>query len=104
MRRRDGKRLCLSFSAWAIRDASGGVAHIEGMIEDITGKKRMESERNLLAAAVEQASEGVAILSGANLTVEYANPAFGALAGVEREGILGREFFNLFAKQDGVAG
>ncbi|GFK95572.1 Sensor kinase CckA [Fundidesulfovibrio magnetotacticus] len=98
LRRRDGRAAWLSGSAWVVRGSGGEAARIEGVVEDITPRKRAEDERMLLATAVEQAAEGVAIVTGGSWLVEYANPAFGTVTGFERGEILGRDFFSLFGR------
>jgi PAS domain S-box-containing protein len=97
MLRRNGHGIWVSLSLWVVRDETGGVSRIEGILEDITARKQAESERMLLATAVEQAVEGVAIITGGTWKVEYANPAFGKIARLERAEVLGRDFFDLFA-------
>lgn len=98
MLRRDGRGIWVSLSLWVVRDEVGEVSRIEGILEDITARKQAESERMLLATAVEQAVEGVAIITGGTWKVEYANPAFGKIARLERSEVLGRDFFDLFAR------
>jgi signal transduction histidine kinase/CheY-like chemotaxis protein len=42
--RRDGAAIWLSEHARAARDAGGGITGIEGMVEDITGRKQLEAQ------------------------------------------------------------
>ncbi len=46
--RRGGKRIWLSESARAVRDASGAILYYEGTVEDITERKRAETERHVM--------------------------------------------------------
>ena len=96
LRRPDGRGIWASISLWTVRSEAGRAAHIEGVLEDISARKQAESERMLLATAVEQAVEGVVILTGGTWVVEYANPAFGRITDLDRSSILGRDFFELF--------
>ncbi|WP_243359731.1 hybrid sensor histidine kinase/response regulator [Fundidesulfovibrio terrae] len=96
LRHRDGHGIWVAANTWLVRE-DGGRKRLEGVLEDITARKKAESERMLLATAVEQAVEGVAIVTGGTWAVEYANPAFGRITGLERLDILGRYFFDLFA-------
>lgn len=96
LRRSDGQRIWASLNGRAVRDAEGRFVSIDGMMLDITARKRAEAERMLLVAAVEQATEGVAI-AGENWAMEYANPAFGDILGVSRAPLLGVLFFDLFS-------
>ncbi|MFZ3202183.1 MAG: PAS domain S-box protein [Candidatus Acidiferrales bacterium] len=45
--RRDGLKIWVSVTARAVRDASGKVISYEGMVEDISGRKRAEIERQV---------------------------------------------------------
>ncbi|MFZ5427616.1 MAG: PAS domain S-box protein [Thermodesulfobacteriota bacterium] len=98
IRRRDGSPLWVSASSWAVRDESGAMVRIEGILDDITARKKAESERMLLATAVEQAAEGMAILTGGTWEIEYSNPAFSRIMGVEKARLIGRGFFEFFGK------
>ncbi|MFZ0964506.1 MAG: PAS domain S-box protein [Terriglobia bacterium] len=68
---------------------NGGVVAVWGTLRNVTHIKRVEAERTYLAAAIEQASEGIVItdLTGA---VEYVNPAFSLMTGYSPQEILGR--------------
>ncbi len=46
--RRDGKKIWLSESARAVRDAAGTIRFYEGTVEDITERKRAETERQVM--------------------------------------------------------
>jgi PAS domain S-box-containing protein len=78
------------------RIQAGGRTVLFAIISDITDRKKAESERMLLVTAVEQAAEGMAIVTGGSWQVEYANAAFGYVAGLDRAAILGQDFFGLF--------
>ncbi len=93
--RRDGRPFWFALNAWTVRDAGGGLLRIEGVAEDVTSRRQAEAERMLLVAAVEQSVEGVAI-TGPNWMVEYVNPAFRRITGLDRAALLGKDFFGLF--------
>jgi PAS domain S-box-containing protein len=65
-RRRDGCNIWVSENARAARDESGRVTHYEGTMEDITGRKRAEKERQRLQEQLTQAQkmESVGRLAG----------------------------------------
>ena len=67
---------------YPILDQQGQPAGRAAVLINITARKRAEQERMLLVAAVEQTAEAVVIV-GRDQTVEYANPAFSALVGLE---------------------
>ncbi len=58
--------------------------------QDLSQARRTERERLRLAAALEQATEGVAIADQA-LRIVYANPSYLALRGCAAENLLGRD-------------
>jgi PAS domain S-box-containing protein len=95
-RHREGRAIWMAANTWVVRDQSGRALRIEGVVEDITSRKKAESERMLLATAVEQAAEGVVIVTGGTWKVEYANSAFGSITGLDRSCILGQDFFGIF--------
>ena len=50
--RRDGTRIWISENARAVRDATGKIVSYEGTVEDITDRKRSESERQVITEIV----------------------------------------------------
>lgn len=59
--RKDGTVLWVNLNAMVIRDASGRPVHTVAMIEDITGRKRMEEEKAHYEAQLRQAQKMQAI-------------------------------------------
>jgi len=55
--RKDGSVIWISENARAVRDASGKIEYYEGMVEDITERKRLENELKASKAAAEAASK-----------------------------------------------
>jgi len=84
--RKDGTEFSIEFSlfSWEIENEF----FFATIIRDITERKRAEQERVRLAAAIEQASEGVMILD-MGITVVYANPAMERITGTPVEDIVG---------------
>jgi PAS domain S-box-containing protein len=66
-----------------------GKSSIVGFLRDITERKRVEAERSRLVMALEHAAESV-VVTDAQGTVEYVNPAFEKLTGYHRDEILGK--------------
>ena len=73
--RKDGSILWADTAVSAIRDADGQYRATVGVVRDITQGKESEEVRIRLAAAVEQAAETV-VITNAQGTIVYANPAF----------------------------
>ena len=82
------------------RDASGRVVRSIGMVHDITERKKTEALRQALAeqerlrlgAAVEQASDSVAVLD-LDGTIRYVNAAFESINRTSRDKVHGRSYF-----------
>jgi PAS domain S-box-containing protein len=87
--RKDGTQFYASFTSSLLKDDHGELLGDEGIIRDITERKRGEEERMRLAMAVEQAAEGI-MITDAKWRIEYANPAFQRITGYGAEEIVGR--------------
>ena len=59
------------------------------LLAEISERKKLEQERALLAEAVEQASESVMVTDPEGI-VQYVNPAFQKLSGVELRNVVGK--------------
>ena len=69
-------------------DRDGTVASILVMTRDMTARIEAEDERRRLAAAVDQAAEGI-IVSNARGEILYANPSESAMTGYSRDELVG---------------
>jgi PAS domain S-box-containing protein len=87
--RKDGTVLWATTEMSAIRDAEGNYRATVGVIRDITQSKISEEARIRLAAAVEQAAETV-VITDAQGSIVYVNPAFELTTGYAREEVLGK--------------
>ena len=70
-------------------DASGQPVRMVGTIADITERRAETRERDRLAAAVEQAADGIVITDRA-WQIVYANPAYASSVGLEPSDLVGR--------------
>jgi PAS domain S-box-containing protein len=68
---------------------NGRVVAVWGTLRNVTHIKRVEAERSYLAAAIEQASEGI-VITDVTGAIEYVNPAFSLMSGYSPQEILGR--------------
>ncbi len=71
------------------RDPEGKPLHFITTVVDITERKHAEAERERLMAAIEQAGEMV-VITDAEGTIQYVNPAFESVTGYRREEAVGR--------------
>jgi two-component system cell cycle sensor histidine kinase/response regulator CckA len=101
--RKDGERIFLRSNAVILRDAQGRVTGATGTSTDVTAHKRAQEERARLIAAIEQAQDSVMITS-ADGTIVYVNPAFERLTGYVRAEVYGRQPRMLRSSQPGNDG
>lgn len=74
--------------SWARRDESGRVTHYFGVVFDNTSYRRVEERLKILSSAVEQSTEGVAVIDRDG-EVLFANRAFAKMHGVDAAMIQG---------------
>lgn len=72
------------------RDAAGEAVHMTGTVQDITERKKAETQLLLAAKIIENASEGIVVTDVAGLIVD-ANPAYERILGYPREQIIGKK-------------
>ncbi|MDR3555252.1 MAG: PAS domain S-box protein [Syntrophobacteraceae bacterium] len=89
LQKKDGSPIFASITSSFLKDKDGNILGVEGIIRDISERKRAEAERTRLAMAVEQAAEGI-IIADAHWRIEYANPAFERITGYGGHEIVGR--------------
>jgi len=81
---KNGSPKAIDASAAPIRDARGSVIGIVLVFRDMTERKRVEERLRLLSQAVEQSSEGLAVLSPEGEVI-FVNKAFAAMHGYTPE-------------------
>jgi two-component system cell cycle sensor histidine kinase/response regulator CckA len=105
-RRRDGSLVWLRDTARAIRDETGAVEYYEGALQDvtqhITAEEAVRRSEARFRSLIENASDGVLILSAEGL-VTYQSPAVERILGYAPESILGTSPF-AFVHPDDIAG
>ena len=93
---KDGRDVVVQ-SRWAVqRDTHGTPVGVLELETDITEHKRIEEERQRLAAAVENTRETVIILDP-DFRIRYVNPALLHLTGYPAEGLLGQDIALLWS-------
>ncbi|MGO9566922.1 MAG: PAS domain S-box protein [Desulfomonilaceae bacterium] len=81
---KNGSQVDVEFNVAPIRDAESNIAGIVLVFRDVTERKRAEEKLRLLSEAIEQSSEGLAVVD-LNGMLMFANKAFAALHGSTRE-------------------
>lgn len=87
-RKEDGSPAFVSVTSSLHKDRQGNILGIQGIIRDITQRKKAEEEHALLVRAIEQVDEAI-IITDANWNIQFANPAFERLTGYSREEAVG---------------
>ncbi len=82
------------------RDQQGNVVGYDGLISDITQRKKLEEEWRKLSSAVEQTDDVVAITDRQGI-VEYVNPSFERHTGYPKEEVIGQTLRILKSGQHG---
>ncbi|MGC8660145.1 MAG: PAS domain S-box protein [Desulfomonilaceae bacterium] len=83
--RKDHKKI---LTRLIIRRIPGGTGLMEGFLEDITKRKRLEEVQHRLSTVVEQAAEGVLIADTAGV-IQYVNPALESISGYSKAELIG---------------
>ncbi len=87
--RADGSTVFVRESARAVRDDTGKVLYYDGVVEDVTERKRAEEQLRKLARAVEQSPVSIVITDAAG-NIEFVNPKFTQITGYTPEEVLRR--------------
>jgi len=87
---KEGSKIAIDASAAPIRDTRGAVIGIVLVFRDITDRMRVEERLRLLSQAVEQSSEGLAVLSPEK-AVLFVNKAFATMHGYTPDELMGRD-------------
>ena len=74
-KKRDGQIIWVSLNIHPVYDPHGKIHHIEGLVQDITVRKKVENQVRRLSTAVEQVAENMIITDDSG-RIKYVNPAF----------------------------
>jgi diguanylate cyclase (GGDEF)-like protein/PAS domain S-box-containing protein len=89
MRRKDGSEIWVEDRGHYVHDEQGNILYHEGVLRDVTARKRAEESSLLQSAALEAAANAIAItdLDG---TLQWVNHAWVELTGYSKEESIGR--------------
>lgn len=85
----DGRVVWVTWTNRAIYDEEGRLKEILSIGSDVTRRKKTEEKSRLLAAALEQADEGVCITDTAGI-IHYVNPALERFSRYEADELIGK--------------
>ncbi|WP_051261895.1 PAS domain-containing hybrid sensor histidine kinase/response regulator [Desulfovibrio inopinatus] len=86
---KNGNQISISLKLSPIRGHNQNIIGISAVVRDITARKQAEEHMKRLAAAVDQAAEGIFILNP-DWKIEYVNPAFSQITGFGPDETIGR--------------
>lgn len=90
-KRRDGTPIYgVLHVAMQIDMESGKPSHLDGTIEDITERKKADTELRRFALVIEQATE-IVVITDTSGVISYVNPAFVTVTGYTREEAIGQK-------------
>jgi len=88
LRKKDGTKInCLATSTVRRAD-DGGIVGYQGILHNITDRKKAEEERARLSLAIEHAAESI-IITDTDAKILYVNPAFEKISRHSREEVIG---------------
>jgi diguanylate cyclase (GGDEF)-like protein/PAS domain S-box-containing protein len=97
-RRKDGSTFFGSLNTMPVRDINGSLIRVEGIIEDITERKRAEDSlresEEKFRVLVEQSMDGVILIDEQGMIIEW-NTAESKITGVPRATALGAAFWDI---------
>jgi PAS domain S-box-containing protein len=102
-RHKNGQTVWALVGNYLLHDSAGHPQHFIAHLQDITRRKRDETQFKRLYAAIEQIADGV-IITNPKGVIEYVNPAFGHVTGYASDEAVGMEphFFDRDRKNNAV--
>jgi PAS domain S-box-containing protein len=88
--RKDMSTIWVSINARPIYDSKGQLLHFEGLVQDITQRKKTETQLQQLSTAVEQAAENIMITDGQG-RIAYVNPSFERSSGYSKAELINKD-------------
>jgi PAS domain S-box-containing protein/diguanylate cyclase (GGDEF)-like protein len=86
---RDGTARWINTRSFPIKNAQGDVYRVAGLSIDVTERKHLAEEREMMSRALEQSADAVMITDAAG-DIVYVNQAFCDISGYAQEEVLGR--------------
>ncbi|MDB6029553.1 MAG: putative sensor protein [Verrucomicrobiales bacterium] len=101
--RKDKSIIWISENARAVRDQAGNILYFEGMVEDITARKRAEDEvrfsEKRFRSVWENALDGMRLTDATGIILAV-NPSFCRIVGMERIELEGKPFTVIYSEND----
>ena len=103
LRKKDGSPVVISETAIAVKDTDGNVVYFDGIVEDITGRKRageeLDRQKSYLEQLFNSATEAI-VLHDTDDRIVDVNDEFTRMFGYSREEVIGRPINEVVASPD----
>ncbi len=86
---RDGRTVWVRDEGTLVRDENGQPLYVQGILEDITARRKAEEQLRKLSRVVEQSSSSI-VITDVNGVIEYVNPHFTKASGYTSEEAVGK--------------
>ncbi len=100
---KDGKQIIGLLNIWSVQDENGKILYFEGIIEDISERKRREQtitrQIGLLDEVFNGVQEGISFIDSDD-TIIFCNPAHASILEEDVEHITGKNLLEFFAPED----
>jgi PAS domain S-box-containing protein len=101
MRRKDGSEIWVEDHGHYVHDERGNVIYHEGILRDVTERKRAEQRLRLQGEIAENMFEGVVVISARDGVIVYTNPRFEQIFGYNPGELIGKNVATLNAPVEG---
>ena len=99
LKTRHGEIRHVSLNCHLVRDSAGAVQAYEGMIRDVTERKKQEEQRRILSEVIHQSPLSIAVCSSEG-EVLYVNTFFERKTGLSPEDVQGKSLYTYFREHD----
>ena len=103
LKKKDGKLIIVSETAKAVKDEGGEILYFDGILEDITERKKVQEELHVQKTYFEKlfnsAPEAIALHNEKDLIIDI-NDEFTKMFGYSREEAIGKPINDLVASED----
>ncbi|MCX6160980.1 MAG: PAS domain S-box protein, partial [Ignavibacteriae bacterium] len=100
MKKKDGSEIWVEDHGWYNVDENGEILFHEGILRDVTGRKKTEEALQLQSEIVENMQEGAILIRTGDGVIVYANPAMERISGFTNEEFVGMQISAINAPTD----
>ncbi len=89
MKKKDGSEIWVEDRGWLTSDKTTNIIYHEGIMRDVTDRRKAEEQLTKLSTAIEQSPVSV-VITDTNGNIEYGNPKVAEVTGYKLEEIIGK--------------